>query len=637
MAHQYNSQYHQQMSNLPPVQTHHPNQRTYSPSPYQQSPGAMSPGGVPPAKRQRLSPNPPSPYPSPYPNSPYATSPPNQYLSLPGTPAAAQSPQSFHQPQSYNHHNPPSDMFQRPAQGSGSMPPPKMPYSKTQGDLEKANRQDTDINNISDVLTGAGIDLRAEEDNLLPSHRNQNQGASFGNSFNSQTSSTVSPQVSFNQWTEGSGTPGAFRGQGTLSHPVTGKEQEVELISKHERAARALAEASQSPLTDPFLFANKIRQKISHRAYEHGIGVNLEGLFDKIPDRPQNVSRTSIESPVNGESIAALQADSLLNKNASFVEVLTLLSLAAEERVRTVLEDAFAMSRGRQTSAQGVVPPILADIAAATGKAQSTTAAPQNISKTAWEVPESAISPMTVLGSKQLNSARLPTPPTDVPPTPQPTISFTSEVVSGLVRAAKRDLKFEEERVKKRQKRLQASTSASAETPAPPQIPPLPEKMTKKERDRINKLGQTDDVLHRKANETAGMALGGFSKKYSWMLGGGAGGGGSRSGTSTPNRINTNVGAAGVASGTATPAAIDRALIAKKREYGAYLESEKPGKCIQMRDVVHVLETDGKEKKTLVSVLARLKSTEEEVKDFKDSKERKLARELSAQATPQGA
>ncbi|KAF2466445.1 uncharacterized protein BDR25DRAFT_269022 [Lindgomyces ingoldianus] len=609
MAHPYQTQYAQQMSSLPPVQTQQQPQRTYSPSPYQHSPGAMSPnmGGMPPNKRQRLSPNPPSPYPSPYPQSPYATSPPpGQYLSHPGTPAHVQPQQSFHQPQPYQQAN---NMDPRPIHGS--MPPPRVPYSKSQdtAELEKANPRDMDVNNISDVLTGSGIDLRAEEENLL-GHR------SYGNSFNSQTSSTISPHGSFNQWSQQAAGHGAFQGTGPLSQPVSQEEQEAELRQKHERAARALAEQTQSPLNDPFLQANVVRRKVADRAYEHGISVNLEGLFDKIPQAPQNVTRTTMQG-ANGESITRLEADSLLNREASFVEVLTLLTLAAEERIRTVLEDATALSRGRQSTSHGVVPPNLVEIAATNGDVKPTTAVPNNLSKTTWEAPDSAVSPMTVL--KHPNTARLPTPPTDAPPTPLPTVAFTNHVAAGLKRRAAEDRKFEEERIARRQKRLRASTSTPAEAAPPPTLT-IPEKMTKKERDRIAKIGQTEEVLHRKANETASMALGFGKKKYSWMTGGGGGGGGGGlgSGTSTP-RLNTSVGGA---SGTATPApqpqGIDRGLIARKRTFGDAFEQGPIGKGIQMRDVIHVLELDGKEKKTLVQIKARLKNTENENEPSRD-------------------
>lgn len=204
-----------------------------------------------------------------------------------------------------------------------------------------------------------------------------------------------------------------------------------------------------------------------------------------------------------------------------------------------------------------------------------------------------------------MNAARLPTPPTDAPPTPQPTIAFTNHIANALKRKATEDYNFEKARIAKRQKRQQGTASTPAETPAPAPLA-LPEKMTKKERDRLNKAGQTDDVLHRKANETASMALGG-KKKYSWMTGGG---GGIGSGASTP-RLNTNLGSA---SGTSTPAVpqIDRGLQGARRQFGKDVDTDDVGRKIQVRDLIHVLELDGRDKKTLVSVLARLQRSDKD-------------------------
>ena len=110
-----------------------------------------------------------------------------------------------------------------------------------------------------------------------------------------------------------------------------------------------------------------------------------------------------------------------------------------------------------------------------------------------------------------------------------------------------------------------------------------------------------------KANETASMALGGKKKKYSWMTGGGGGPGGS--GASTPRPT-----AMGGGSGTVTPAApqIDKGLVGRKRTYGTSIEETDIGAKIQVRDFVHVLENDGREKKTLAIVLARLRNTDKD-------------------------
>jgi hypothetical protein len=411
---QYN-QYSQQPRNMAPLQTQHPVQGQYPYSPqYQQSPGAMSPtaGGIPPAKRQRLSPQPGSPYNSPFSASPYqtpttyttpyATSPTTSQYLHPQSPSAMQPPQSFNQPQPYPHPHPQQTVQDPLARqhSQGSMPPPKVPFSKMQdtGELEKANAKDLDVNNISDVLTGSGIDLRAEEEAMF----NTAGGRGYGASFNSQgTGATPSPHASFDQWGQQS-SHGAYQGSGTVSQPVTQEQLEQELLQKHARAARAANEAATQHLTDPFLRAGVIRTRIAKRAYEHGITVNLDGLFDKIPEHaPPNVSGTSM-SGANGEAIVGLQATSLLSQNAPLVELLTYISLAAQERVRTVVEDAFALAEGRRNTADGTVHPNLQDIAIADGAMTAKKVKTPNISKTPWEVaPDSAVSPTTVTAQKR--------------------------------------------------------------------------------------------------------------------------------------------------------------------------------------------------------------------------------------------
>ncbi|KAH8728045.1 transcription initiation factor TFIID component TAF4 family-domain-containing protein [Phaeosphaeriaceae sp. PMI808] len=623
MAHQnYNHQQynhgHGQSQNPPPVQTQNLNhfqpQRPFSPPSYQQSPTGMSPNtgsGIPPAKRQRLSPNPPSPAPyhspfaaSPYPQSqpqsPYVTSPqyPPGHLSVPPSPVAQQPP-PFHQPQPFQHTNGVSQ--QHPPQGS--MPPPKMPYSKAQDDaeLEKPNGRDSDVNNLSDVLSGSGVDLRAEEDLLLHSYGNRNYGASF----NSQaTGSTVTPNTSFNNWSQ-QGSHGAYQGTGPLSQSMTQEQHEAEFLRKHEQAARILNESAQQPLTDPFLSANVLRHRIAKRAYETGIQVNVDGLFDKIPEKtPRDTTRTVRAG--SGEQIVGLEAASLLNSNASLVEILSLLALAAEERVRGLVEDAFALSQGRQHTSHGVIPPQLVDIAVVEKDTETKMVAPVNILRTPWEASDGAVSPKRTASKQPPNAARLPTPPSEAPPTPQRTYQSINRVANALKRKVAEDERYEKERLQKRQKRQQGTAATPVEAPTVA-LPP-PDKMTKKDKDALKKHNQTDEVLYRKTNETASMALGfGKKKKYSWMTGGGGPGGGS--GASTPRPTVTAAG-----SGTATPVVptIDKSLQGRKRTFGTDIERTDIGARIQVRDLVHVLEHDGREKKTLALMLARLKNTDKD-------------------------
>ncbi|KAJ4373297.1 hypothetical protein N0V83_003591 [Neocucurbitaria cava] len=627
----------------PPVQTqnlnlnhnHHPQQRAFSPPSYHQSPTAMSPtmgSGIPPAKRQRLSPNPPSPspYQSPfgaptYPPSPYAPSPQaSGYHSAPMSPATTQPP-PFHQPQPYQHPNLAGGQHAT----QGSMPPPKVPYSKTgdSSELEKANARDLDVNNISDVLTGSGVNLRDEEDNLLHDYR----------SFNSQASAaSASPHASFNNWSQLPGA-GAFQGTGPLSQAMTAGKHEAEFLRKHEQAARILNESAQNPLTDPFLAANVLRHRIAKRAYEHGIQVNVDGLFDKIPDKtPRDATRTS-QAGANGEQVVGLEAASLLNQNASLVEILSLLALAAEDRIRTIVEDSFALSQGRQNTSHGIIPPQLLDIAVVDDKAEQKMVAPVNILRTPWEAPDSAVSPTTTANKRRLlvdmhcsktltvteppNAARLPTPPSEAPPTPQRTFRTVNRVVAALEQRMKDDEKWEQERLRKRQKRLQGNSATPADTPAVPL--PLPEPLTKKAQAAAKKQNQSDDVMFGKANETASMALGGKKKKYSWMTGGGGGGGGggNASGPATPRAAAVNGG-----SGTNTPVVpqLDKALVSKKRSFGVMIEETDIGAKIQIRDLVHVLEDDGREKKSLSLILARLRNTDKDVNPRSAELDRRL-------------
>ncbi|KAF2641959.1 hypothetical protein P280DRAFT_376206, partial [Massarina eburnea CBS 473.64] len=528
----------------PPLQTqnHHMQgqQRPFSPQSYQQSPTAMSPtstGGIPPAKRQRLSPGPASPAYSAYSTSPYATgtspyatSPPAPtYLARPDSPAMTPPMQSFHQPQPYHY---PNNMDQRPPpqpQPQGSlMPPPKLPASRTQdnGELEKSNARDMDVNNISDVLTGSGIDLRAEEEAMFA-----NVNSQYGASFNSQLSnSTMSPHGSFNQWPQHAG---AFQGTGPLSQPITEEQQQQELLRKHAVAAKTLNQAAEQPLHDPFIMANALRQRMTKRAYEQGVSVNLEGLFDKIPNTPAGeVTRTTVAG-ANGESVVSLEANSILNNGAPLVELMSLISLATEDRIRTLIEDAFALSQGRQSSSNGLVPPGLADIAAVSGEVVQKSVPEVNVSKTTWEVaPDSAVSPLTTTASKHLpnanpnaNVGRLPTPPSEAPPTPRPTIQVKSNpVTAALRRKAEEDERFERLRLEKRRQRLASNSATPSDTPSVAPLA-LPEKMSKKERDREKKMSNTEDALHSRANETASLAFG-KKKKYAWMTGGGGGSGG---------------------------------------------------------------------------------------------------------------
>jgi hypothetical protein len=206
--------------------------------------------------------------------------------------------------------------------------------------------------------------------------------------------------------------------------------------------------------------------------------------------------------------------------------------------------------------------------------------------------------------TEPLNSSRLPTPPIEAAPTPQPTFRNANIVAQVLSKRAADDERWEQERLKKRQKRQQgdAATPASS-TPAPI---PIPEPLTKKAQAAAKKHSQSEDAMFGKANETASLALGGKKKKYAWMTGGG----GLSSGASTPRA--TATGATG--SGANTPAAtqVEKGPRGKKRTFGSAIEEGDIGAKVQIRDLIHALDNDGRERKTLAWILARQRNTDKD-------------------------
>lgn len=110
--------------------------------------------GLLPNKRQRLSPDPRSPYSSP---SMSNIALPNQVFSSPHYGVQPNGPSAYANSSYNNANSPPAPPASHPAQG-GTMGPPSRPADKD---------KPTDMNELSDVLAGSGVDLREEEANLV--------------------------------------------------------------------------------------------------------------------------------------------------------------------------------------------------------------------------------------------------------------------------------------------------------------------------------------------------------------------------------------------------------------------------------------------------------------------------------------
>lgn len=481
------------------------------------------------------------------------------------------------------------------------MPPPPRPVKE-----EKEG-----VDEISDSLFGSGINLKDEE-NYLHSTWNNRHGAndSFAsNQTNSFGSSTMGSN-SFNMLTQetsfgSQGQNGAFAG--TMGRELTQEQIEDEARRKREQAARAKAEREQFPLNDPFLLGNNVSNRLQAVAIDHGVKLNVSGVYVKNPEHP-----TQTQVMLNGDGsqgVAAVdKAASKIDQGAPMEAMISLLSLAGSERLRSLVGDAYGLARARRYGDHGrVVPPEFAHIAEGEGKKSQDTVVPESITGTQWDKTQN--SEAEINGEAQTNGDRS---------TPQAaqTLSFQGSLNARLREIEERDRKLEKERQKKREARKRKAAEAGegaattpadsgAETPtagAAPVEAAAPVKVSKKEQNKKAKEAQAQEAQSfQSSNITAMHALGGKKNRYSWMTGGAQG--------STANRFAKTGG-----NGTSTPKAqadAKPAVAAKEKEpkgpsWGDWKEDSVDGRGIQLRDLVLVLERDGREKKALQKAVNKL-------------------------------
>ena len=134
--------------------------------------------------------------------------------------------------------------------------------------------------------------------------------------------------------------------------------------------------------------------------------------------------------------------------------------------------------------------------------------------------------------------------------------------------------------------------------------------ITKKEAKRQADAKATEAQQHAATNRTSNMALGfgGGSlfggKKISWLAGKGDQSG--SNGFPVPPRVNTSNKGESRNPTLAGSAGAGGQLPSGNRKYGDFREDKETGAGIQLRDLVSVLETDGKEKKALARAYSKL-------------------------------
>jgi hypothetical protein len=227
------------------------------------------------------------------------------------------------------------------------MGPPQRPLERPQQQEEKKERGGFDPEALNDSVRASGVDLKAEEALLASSWRNN-----VSNSFDTLSRGVLGDRAA------------------NLEQQRIQREKDRE-YRRHKQAARKENEQKQHHLEDPFLLGNCIRRRMERVARENAVQVPLDGLFDRV-------------QPAGPPGSTQVSAPSVLNRNAPLEPMLSLLSLATNERIRGMLEDAYGLARGRQLGADGIVPPAWSDIAMGNG-AQPATAEARSITGTAWD------------------------------------------------------------------------------------------------------------------------------------------------------------------------------------------------------------------------------------------------------------
>lgn len=279
-----------------------------------------------------------------------------------------------------------------PPTAAGAMGPPSRP-------VEKA----TDMTELADVLVSSGVDLREEEAALTNPYLNSSQlnvNTSFtsnnASSFNSATSngssaSTLSPGNNFGQLSHNvAGGKDTFYGGGTFNQPAA-PYQASEAFAEEQRkkAARRQAEKKQYHLNDPFLFTGSLKRKVFACADANHARLPMDGVYSPQRNARQPMLPVEVTAP-DGTTVVATKGQSFVYPDAPMVDIFALLSLATEERIRSVIEDAAALALGRRVGSHGVVPPEWSDLAVGNGAEPAT--AIFTPARSGWE---SAVSPKT--------------------------------------------------------------------------------------------------------------------------------------------------------------------------------------------------------------------------------------------------
>lgn len=232
----------------------------------------------------------------------------------------------------------------------------------------------TDINELGDVLAGSGVDLREEEAALLAYGRpgQQRQDSGYGGGSFTAFGPSYKPPVDNFYSSNVPGDRNSFYGAGTFNQaPEPYKSAEEIAAADQKKALRRKTEIKSYHLNDPFILGGSLSRRVTKHAQNMQVHIRQNGLLADVSG--QNVPRRLlVHGPDRNDNLKVIKGEPLLMMDAPYVEILSLLSLAAEERMRGLVEDAATLAKGRRVGSHGIVPVEMTDLA--TGEGATETA-----------------------------------------------------------------------------------------------------------------------------------------------------------------------------------------------------------------------------------------------------------------------
>lgn len=216
-----------------------------------------------------------------------------------------------------------------------------------------------DLNQLQDVLQGSGIDIAQEDAALINSFRQQEDTAGGG------TSSGTSYQPSNQPNLYALNVPGgkdSFYGAGSFNQPaVPLRDPDEERAEIEKKAKRVLAEQKQYHLNAPFLNVGWVKKRLTDMANTTKVKSTTSGVLMPGPNA-QPVSMW-VHGQDGHEKLVKLRGEELLYSDSPLTEILTLISLATQERMRVIIEDAAVVAKSRKTKSLGIVPAEMIELA----------------------------------------------------------------------------------------------------------------------------------------------------------------------------------------------------------------------------------------------------------------------------------